>query len=119
MSSSLITNSERWDLPWDKSLDCDLAERITQFLNELVKLDHRAVAALIAQRVPCNAALAEHPSVQIGKRRRTRVHYDVGMLGIVNGLCGTFADKSGPIAAVFEDAKLLRFEVRKDPTEAK
>ena len=55
------------------------------FLNRLISLDKAAVAALIANRVPCNEQLANHPTVRV-----TAQHggYHVGLLGILNGLFG-------------------------------
>jgi hypothetical protein len=84
-----------------------LAERICALLNDLHALDPTAVQALIDHRVPCNAELGEHPTVQCGSEREHDGHrllYRVGMLGILNGLCGVDARGWGLIAAVYDDA---------------
>lgn len=78
------------------------------YLNELIEIDKPAIAALIANRVPCNEQLANHPTVQVVCQNDG---YWVGFLGILNGLFGA-SDKNqwGPIAFVFEGGDLLRVE---------
>lgn len=75
------------------------------YLNELIALDKPAIAALIANRVPCNEALANHPTVQVSKQNDG---YHVGMLGILNGLFGVDDTEWGPIVFVFEDGDLQK-----------
>lgn len=95
--------------------DEELAARVVAFLNELLEYDRPAIAALIANRIPCNARLADHPSVQVSAQHGG---YHVGLLGILNGLCGVREDNYGLITAIFEDVDsptkncdLARFEV--------
>lgn len=38
------------------------------FLSELIKVDAPAIAALIANCVPCNEQMADHPTVQCGEQ---------------------------------------------------
>jgi len=90
--------------------------RIVNFLNELLEIDPAAVSALIAARVPCNQFLADHPTVQIGEERG---EFRVGLLGLLNGLCGTRENGYGFINAIYDgDAdqlgNLVRFEVHTD-----
>lgn len=97
---------------------------VIKFLNELLELDRPAIAALIANRVPCNEALGMHPTVQVGAQHGG---YHVGLLGILNGYFGVFDDGprvgAGAITAIFGDGaegetglQLIRFEVgRNDP----
>lgn len=95
----------------NKGADEQLATRIVTFLNELLEIDRPAIAALLANRVTCNQALADHPTVQVGAQHGG---YHVGMLGILNGLCGIDDKGYGPINAVFDEsplANLVRFEV--------
>lgn len=61
-----------------------------EFLNHLIALDKAAVAALIANRVPCNEQLANHPTVRVVAQHGG---YNVGLLGILNGLLGTESDE--------------------------
>lgn len=93
-------------------------------LNELLELDRPAVAALMANRVPCNAELADHPTCQVGTQHGG---WHVGALGLINALFGTIQggprDGWGWITMVFEDdpaangQRLARFVVT-DPEAA-
>lgn len=87
-------------MPWRNSLTID--EAIVS-LNDMLKADARAMTALVEQRVACNEAMANHPSVQVTKRGNAHA---MGLLGVLNGIFG--ADKTGwgPISAVFEDDDL-------------
>lgn len=88
------------------------------FLNALLEIDRYAIAELLTVRVLCNQELADHPSVQVsGSEGTTFVRpgtFRVGMLGILNGYCGTLEggerDSWGPISAVYEEGQLARFE---------
>lgn len=99
------------------------ADDLIAFLNELLEYDRNAVGCLIANRVPCNEALGEHPTVQTGKQHGG---YHVGLLGLLNGYCGVHDDGErqgwGAVAAVFEDCpgedrKLARFVRLDSPPE--
>lgn len=73
------------------------------YLNELIELDRPAMAALIANRVPCNLALAEHPSCQVATQHGG---FQVGLIGVINGLFGVDemdARGWGPITWVFDN----------------
>lgn len=105
--------------------DWALARRIVAFLNDLLVLDREAVSALVAARVSCNAAMADHLTVQVGGAPKDGIGAGgtVGVLGLLNGICGTIPDGpragSGPIAAVVEDdASVSRFELTAAPREA-
>jgi hypothetical protein len=75
-------------------------KEVIDFMNGLVALDHDAIESLIDKRVVCNKDLSDHPTVQIGAN-------GVGLLGILNGLCGTITggkyDGWGFIAANYDD----------------
>ena len=71
------------------------------FLNSLVEIDPYALAELLCIRVPCNKTLADHPSVQVaaGGERSGYTFiapntFRIGMLGVLNGFCGTIDDLS-------------------------
>jgi hypothetical protein len=86
----------------------ELAKRVCSYLNELLAADPRAVRSLVENRVPCNEALAAHPTCQ--------VHADgfVGLLGLLNGLCGKQADGWGYIVAFLDEdgeGRIERFRV--------
>lgn len=75
-------------------------EDCVRILNELVTLDMEAAKSLLNARVPCNAALAAHPTIEVGVYEgQTKV----GILGVLEGL---FRDREnpifGPIVAVLD-----------------
>jgi hypothetical protein len=85
----------------------DVINHTLKFLNELVETDPEAMRNLVETRVPCNQALADHPTVQV---RSEEGQCSVGLLGILNGLLGTDTDGWGFICAVYgDDLKLQRF----------
>lgn len=71
-----------------------------KLLNEFYKIDPNAMDALVKARVPCNDDLANHPTVQVGVKPDGG--YQVGILGILNGLFGTDDRDIGFIAGDFE-----------------
>ena len=75
-------------------------------LNEMVALDKPAIAALVANRVPCNEALADHPSIQVGVQNDG---YHVGLLGVINGMFGVNDEGQGAICVEFKDGHLSHF----------
>jgi len=72
---------------------------VIRILNEMVVSDPEAVRALIETRVSCNESLADHPSVQV--QAAPDGSFQVGLLGVLNGLFGTDDEGWGPIAACF------------------
>jgi len=88
------------------------ASRIVALLNEAFGLDPEALSALHRSRVPCNEALARHPAIQV---RRHDKGYDVGLVGLLNGLSGVDAEGRGAVAAIVDidvtPHRLLGFEV--------
>jgi len=74
-------------------------EETIEFLNRLVEIDHEAMKILVLTRVPCNQGLADHPTVQV---REDNDAFNVGMLGVLNGLFGINPDGYGNIIADFE-----------------
>ena len=105
----------------------DDTDDLIAFLNSLVEIDRYAIAELLCIRVPCNQALADHPSVQVQTGREGGGYTyiapgtsRVGMLGLLNGFCGTLDDGPrkgwGPIVAQYDEGRLVRFE-RSETTE--
>jgi hypothetical protein len=80
---------------------------VIDFLNKINDLDPSVLPALIAYRVPCNEELGEHPTVQTGK---TEDGYEVGILGILNGLFGVKKDGWDYIAAYYKDKEFKEIE---------
>lgn len=82
-------------------------------LNEALRLDPHVMGWLIAFRGPCNDALAEHPTIQVGQNSKDEPTV-VGMLGILNGIFGKRDNGMGFIGAVYDGGKLVRFELTDD-----
>ncbi len=108
-------------------IDFELAQKIVDYLNDLLDHDRPAIAALVVNRVPCNEELADHPTCQAGQQHGG---YYFGFLGVLNGLCGVDEMGFGPVIAVFDDPEnegekvkrwldLVRFRVRDTLLEKK
>jgi len=88
-------------------------------LNEALRLDPKAISNLVSCRVPCNSALAGHASIQVGSAEDINddTEHVVGLLGVLNGLFGTFDEDPkegwGPITAVVDEHVIKTFR----PTE--
>lgn len=80
-------------------------------LNSALELDRGAISELVAQRVKCNLALADHPTVQV-QSTQDDSHALVGVLGLINGLFGVADDGSGPIAASIDGKGVISEFVR-------
>jgi len=93
-------------------------EDVVDLLNEALELDRDAIETLVESRVPCNQALADHPSIQVSahtKTDRSVGSFKVGLLGILNGIFGVDANGWGPIVACFDDNdRLEKFGFTKD-----
>lgn len=60
-------------------------EKVLSALNQAVKDDPLAVRILLNNLVPCNEALADHPTVVV-ERHEEELGHTVGPLGLVNGV---------------------------------
>ena len=87
--------------------DQALIDRTIAYLNELKDADPQAMRDLIETRVPCNTALADHPTVQVQARKEGG--FVVGLLGILNGLLGADTDGWGFLCVKYDDGKLVEF----------
>lgn len=78
-----------------------LAKVTIQYLNELIALDREVMHELVEGRVPCNEAIAGHPTAQISRDDEgKRV---LGLLGVINGLIGVDKESWGYVAGIFDD----------------
>ena len=91
----------------------EVTEVTLKLLNEMLLLDYQLTYDLVENRVKCNSAIFEHPTIQV-------VDNKVGLLGVLNGLCGSI-DRGpkqgwGPITSVYDDTdgRLQRFERTKE-----
>jgi hypothetical protein len=75
-------------------------EEAIGFLNQMVLIDPDATRALVETRVPCNQAMADHPTLQV--QVAPDESFLVGVLGLLNGIFGVDDEGWGPIAACYE-----------------
>lgn len=99
------------------------AQQIVDLLNELLALDPVAINSLVKNRVPCNQALADHPTVTVddGVWESGESWFTVGLLGILEGVAGI----DGKLIASIDDDekgivgfKLIEFsDVNREPVQ--
>lgn len=77
--------------------DTEIFEGILGVLNEAVRDDAEAVAALLERRVPCNDLLADHPDIAV----QGGTPCLLGALGLVNGICTRLTGRV--ICATYDD----------------
>lgn len=84
-----------------------VAKVACRILNESFADDPNAIHSLSVNRVPCNQALADHPSVVVDAPPTigdsSDPLYQVGMIGILNGILAVFGSKR--LAIKFTDDK--------------
>jgi hypothetical protein len=79
--------------------EAKLAEKIARFLNEALDSDYNAIATLTGMRIPCNKALADHPTIQV--RAEKDGTFTLGLIGLLNGLIGADEQRLGYLAAAY------------------
>ena len=79
------------------------------FLNKLLKIDKNAVSSLFSMRITCNEKLADHKTVQV--RELGKDTFQVGMIGILNGLFGIDEFGWGHIVADYKNGLITGFRV--------
>ncbi len=93
-------------------------EQVVEVLNQALKADDVALTDLIQTRVACNKKLAGHSSIQVGlapgcNPEDKNLFYEVGILGLLNGLFGVDENQWGAVAAEMDKAgHVHRFVVR-------
>lgn len=66
--------------------------QVVDFLNGAAALDPKAMWNLIQARIGCAPELANHPTIQVGQVPGSPGFWDVGMLGVINGMFGVHDD---------------------------
>jgi len=92
--------------------DLRLARALVHRLNLLIREPETlaAVAALVDVKVDVTQSVADHPTIQIDARRPG--FPKLGIIGLLNGLCGVRNDGWGYIAGEFDDhGRLIRFVI--------
>lgn len=92
-------------------------QETVDFLNDLLNIDSTAISSLFSVRIACNKELADHETVQVGALSKN--FFQVGMVGILNGLFGIDQYGWGHISADYEDGKVIRFRVLTEEDVAK
>lgn len=82
-------------------------DQAIEVLNRIHKADPSVMQSLIFHRVPCNQLVADDPTVQVGHSEHLSEGWEVGILGIINGLFGVDENKWGHIYANFDDHGVL------------
>jgi hypothetical protein len=73
-----------------------MLDHMLEILNRAVKADANAMANLINHRVRCNQALADDPTIQVGRSP------SIGVMGLLSGIAGCHEDGFSKICAVYE-----------------
>lgn len=88
-------------------MEIDAIDQAVEVLNRLHLADPTVMQTLVYQRVPCNQAVAEDPTIQVGGAVNAPM---VGILGIINGLFGVNDQSLGYIVANIDGkGKILNF----------
>lgn len=84
-------------------------------LNDALQLDPEAITYLMDARVPCNDAMGQHPTIQVGCQGG---ECRVGLLGVLNGLFG-LDDQTGwgAIVAEMDGERVTRFVLSTQASE--
>ena len=83
-------------------------DAILKVLNDAFDADPDAIRALILHRVPCNRALADHPTVQVNQDTDD-LTFSVGAIGLLNGVVEKFTGKKVAILVDGVPVKILGF----------
>lgn len=89
-------------MAWKNSVTLD---EVIGLLNAAAALDRIAMTNLVGCRVPCNAELASHPTIQTGQVGDSLLDR-VGIIGILNGLFGVDEEGWGPLIIDVGDGAL-------------
>ena len=83
-------------------------QEVVDFLNNALELDSASIGNLFSIRVPCNQELADHPTIQVGCQG---TYCQVGLVGILNGMFGTYENGWGCLSLDVDDGKVIGFRV--------
>lgn len=83
-------------------------EEAVKVLNRINEADPSVMPTLIRMRVPCNEAVRDDETVQVGSSNG--VDYEVGILGLINGIFGIDENHYGFIYAYMgAEGTVIRF----------
>jgi len=81
----------------------EIVNGIVDLLNEALKADPETIHKLIDNRVKCNPTLANHEDIQVN------MFSEVGILGIINGICWRVAGEKICIIVDDNSGKVISF----------
>lgn len=81
-----------------------MLQTTVDYLNELLEIDPTSIQTLIDTRVPCNAEMANHETVQVALADDNK--FTLGPLGLLNGLLGRDGQV---IVACYQQGILIKF----------
>lgn len=95
-------------------------EQVVELLNQALAADDVAITELIQTRTACNEKLSKHSSIQVGlapgcNPEDKKLLYEVGILGLLNGLFGVDDKQWGAIAAEMDPSGHVRRFVVREP----
>jgi len=85
--------------PPEGTVNTLLARQAVDMLNDMFHRDPVAVQRLVEQRILCNAELASHPTIPVaapGLDQDDDGGGLIGLLGVLNGLCGVWTKDTAP-----------------------
>lgn len=94
------------------TVDKQTAHRAIEILNFIIENDPDAALALLETRFPCNEVVADHPSIQVQQKEDGTC--EVGLLGILNGVAGSYGDEGGkfkgwgPVCVEYDENKPVK-----------
>ena len=74
-------------------------EEVVDYLNDLLKTDHKAIQAMFNERFRVSKALANHPTMQVISYRE--VYFSAGIIGLLNGMFGVDDNGDGSLAVCY------------------
>jgi hypothetical protein len=106
-------------------------QEVVDFLNSLLEIDRDAITKVVITKQSCSEAMANHPTVQCGAVKNLVgpnqipsgfSDFTVGMVGILNGLFGSFDDgpKKGWGCVAYdldENKSITKFFIIENKTE--
>lgn len=86
---------------------------VVNFLNEALELDRECISELfLDHKVKCNRSMADHETIQV--LRFSEEVFNLGVLGLLQGLFGIRADGMGYLAMHVKDGKIQKFMLQGD-----
>lgn len=89
-------------------------KQVVDLLNEMLKIDEKAIVDFVKRKTYCNKKLAFHPTLQVDSYSE-KGKYKVGMIGFLNSLFGKNKHGFGCICYIIEkDGRISGFKYDKD-----